>query len=133
MTPPAESRSAEPPSGVPSRPGIYISKSSGWDDHGWTSVPNMLLRDRAISWEAKGAFGWIASHREMIFRLKGDDLADAGPKGRDHARKMRRELEAAGWLSRAKHRNPDTGRWDIVVWTLHPLPVPAEQRTCLAA
>lgn len=114
---------------IPSAPGIYVAKAEGWGESAWTSSPNRLLRDPAISWEAKGAFGWIASHREMNYRLNGDALADAGPKGRDHARKMLRELEMHGWLTRVKHHNPETGRFDIVVWTVHPEPVPLKART----
>lgn len=114
------------------KPGIYFRKSSGWDENGWTSVPNQLLRDKTLSWDCKGAAGWIASHRET-FRMTGEDLASAGPKGRDHARKMLRELEERGWLTRERLRNPESGRFDIHVWTIHPAPVPVEERTALAA
>lgn len=111
------------------RPGlIYIRKDPSWDEHGWTSVPNAVLRDSSLSWEARGAFAWMASHR-TTFSLRSEDLAEAGPKGRNHAREMLRELEERGWLTRHKERNPDTGRHELTIYNLHPVQVPEAERT----
>ncbi|MGH3939749.1 MAG: hypothetical protein ACRDTG_14195, partial [Pseudonocardiaceae bacterium] len=113
---------------LPTEPGTYLRKAQSWDDEAWASVPNRLLRDQAVSWDAKGAFGWIASHRE-VYKLSAEDLASAGPKGRHHARDMLRELELHGYLTREPLRNPNTGAYDVHLWTLHPRPVPTDQRT----
>jgi hypothetical protein len=109
-------------------PGIYVVKDSDWDRHGWTSVPNALLRDTSIPWDCKGAFAWMSSHSKE-FTLKADDLADAGPKGRNHARDMIRTLEQHGWMSREKVRNPETGRYDVHLYKLHATPIPVSART----
>lgn len=111
------------------RPGtIFIRKDPSWDEHGWTSVPNAVLRDASLSWEARGAFAWMASHR-LTFSLRSEDIAEAGPKGRNHARDMLRELEEHGWLTRYKERDSDTGRHELTIYNLHPIQVPKAQRT----
>lgn len=114
------------------RAGIYVRKDPSWQEHAWTSVPNRLVRDKAISWESRGAFAWLASH-DQAFALRSEDLAAAGPKGRNHARDMLRELERHGWLTREKVRNPRTGRYDVHLYNLHPEPVPMERRTLVEA
>lgn len=110
------------------RAGIYVEKDDSWEEHSWTAVPNILLRNPALSWDAKAAYGWLASHSKK-FTLKAESLAEAGPKGRNHARDMLRELEEHGWLTRSKRRNSATGRYDVFVYRLHPIPVPEEART----
>ncbi len=117
------------PSKIPTVPGIYISKGEGWLAEAWTSVPNKLIRNTKIEWDAKGAFAWLASHQEMKFRVTAQMIADAGPRGRNHAYAMIRELEKWGWVTRHRLRNPETGRTDIQVYTLHPNPVAEEART----
>lgn len=107
---------------------IRIRKDDSWTEHGWTAVPNSILRDATISWDARAAFAWLASH-SMEFALSADSLAEAGPKGRNHARDMLRELERHGWLTRHKARNPENGRYDDYVYHLHPVQVPDAERT----
>lgn len=117
------------PSKIPTVPGIYISKGEGWLREAWTSVPNKLIRNPKIEWDAKGAFAWLASHQEMQFRVTAQMIAEAGPRGRNHAYDMIRELEKWGWVTRNRLRNPETGRTDIQVYKLHPNPVPDAERT----
>jgi hypothetical protein len=114
---------------IPTTPGIYIEKDESWLDHAWTSVPNALIRNSQVSWDAKGAFAWLASHQEMTFRITAQQIADAGTRGRNHAYAMVRELEEWGWVTRRRIQNPETGYNDIQVYKLHPAAVPAEQRT----
>lgn len=110
------------------RAGIYVEKDDSWDEFSWTAVPNAILRDPKLGWDSKAAYGWLASHSKT-FTLKAESLAEAGPMGRNHARAMLRELEEHGWLSRSRRRNPQTGRYDVFVYKLHPVPVAEEART----
>lgn len=114
---------------LPTVPGIYVEKDETWLQEAWTGVPNALIRNPDVSWDAIGAFAWLASHQEMTFRVTAQLLADAGPRGRNHAYEMVRELEKWGWLTRHRLRNPETGYTDIQVYRLHPKPVPVGQRT----
>jgi hypothetical protein len=114
---------------TPTVPGIYIQKDPGWLDEAWTSVPNALIRNMEVSWDAKGAYAWLASHQEMTFRVTAQLLAAAGPRGRNHAYEMVRELEKWGWLTRHRLRNPETGYTDIQVYRLHHRPMPLSERT----
>lgn len=108
--------------------GIYVEKDDSWNDHGWTSIPNAVIRHPHLSPDAKWAFSWFASHTET-YRIKADDLAEGGNKGRNHARNCIRELEEHGWLTRHKIRNEETGRYDVIKYKLHPAPVAEDQRT----
>lgn len=111
-----------------STPTIRVEKADEWDQEGWTSVPNALIRDTELDPDGKWAYSWCASHsKEFIFRA--DDLAAAGPKGRNHARESIRKCEKAGWMTRRKEHDPATGRITGTVYRLHPRPVAAELRT----
>ncbi|WP_156935043.1 hypothetical protein [Pseudonocardia spinosispora] len=106
-----------------------MAKDESWLRHAWTGIPNELIRNTEISWDAIGAFAWLASHQEMKFRFNAQTLADAGPRGRNHAHEVIRELERWGWLTRHRLRNPATGYTDIQVYRLYPRPVPVAERT----
>jgi hypothetical protein len=113
---------------MPTRPGTFMRRAPGWEQHGWTSIPNALARDESVDWDAKGGYLWIASHQELIFELDAEMLAAAGPRGRDHAYEMLRHLEWHGWLTRTRYRATD-GKGTVHIWTLHPMPVPVAERT----
>jgi hypothetical protein len=117
------------PSRIPTVPGTYIDKDDDWLEKAWTSVPNELIRHPEIEWDARAAYAWLASHQTMRFRVTAQTLADAGPRGRNHAYTMIRELEKWGWVTRHRLRNPETGRTDIQVYKLHREPVAEERRT----
>lgn len=114
---------------IPTIAGTYVAKDESWLRHAWTAIPNELIRNTEISWDAIGAFAWLASHQEMKFRFNAQTLADAGPRGRNHAYEVLRELERWGWLTRHRLRNPATGYTDIQVYRLHPRPVAVAERT----
>ena len=107
---------------------ITVRKGDDWRQHGWTSIPNAVIRSETLTPDAKWAFSWLASHTEN-FKFKADDLAAAGPKGRNHARESLRELEEHGWLTRHKVHDPETKRIDGMEYHLHAIPVPVEDRT----
>ncbi len=107
---------------------ITVEKADEWDVEGWTSVPNALIRDKILDPDGKWAFSWLASHSKT-FTFTAEDLAAAGPKGRNHARESIRKCEEQGWLTRRKAHDPITGRIVGVVYRLHPRPVSLEERT----
>lgn len=109
-------------------PGVYVEKDDTWFDDGWTAVPNAVIRHPRLTADAKWAYAWLASHT-ATFQITAELLAEAGPKGRNHARQCIRQLEEHGWLTRSKLRNPRTGRYDVTKYRLHPTPVPESRRT----
>lgn len=113
-------------------PTITVEKDQSWDHHGWTATPNALIRDVTLTPDAKWAFAWLASHN-TTFLFSADDLAKAGPKGRNHARAALRELEMHGWMTREKRTDPSTGRIVGTIYKLHPVPVPEQARTFVAS
>ncbi len=108
---------------------IRIRKNrQAWRGHGWTATPNALLLRSDISWEAKGAFGWMSlAADDPEFEVTARSLADAGPKGRDHAQKLVRELEQHGYLTR--QRIPDPDGTPVLHYDLHPIPVDDDHNT----
>jgi hypothetical protein len=113
---------------LPRSAGIYFRKADDWDRKGWTSVPNRLVRDPRLPWDSKGAYAWIASHQQLVYKLSAEELSGAGPRGRDHAYGMLRALEEGGWLTRQRYQ-ADDGRGTVQLWTLHGEPVPESERT----
>jgi hypothetical protein len=112
-----------------SRARIRITKDQDeWDLHGWSSVPNQLLRDDSLSVGARWAFAWMASHRPDFY-ITAADVAKAGAVGINKAEGFVKELETAGYVSRFYTRDPKKGWITGVEYRLHPMPLPAEQRT----
>lgn len=106
----------------------YVRKDPAeWQNDGWTSCPNRILRDRDLPWELRGVWCWLASHTEA-FEITGEVLWNAGPAGRDKSYGFLRALEERGLLTRHHEFDPTTGR-PVIRYDLHHRPVPDEQRT----
>lgn len=107
---------------------IEIRKDKlAWKHDGWTSVPNRVLRNNALSPSARWAFAWLVSHDDD-FMITAADIAEAGGIGIHAAEDLVYELEAAGYLLREFTRNAD-GRISGVVYTLVHKPVSEKLRT----
>ncbi len=105
-----------------------VKNRDAWRRQGWSATPNSLLLRSDISWDAKGAFGWLSlAADDPEFDVTAQALAAAGPRGRDHARGMVRELEQHGYLTR--ERSVTEGGEPVMVYELWPQPVPEDQRT----
>lgn len=82
----------------------------------FTQLPNAWLRDEDLSYRARGLLSMLMSH-ESGFRVTLKGIADSSPReGLDAMREAVRELEAAGYLRRSRHRN--TGRFEGDDWEL---------------
>lgn len=105
-----------------------VKNRDAWRRQGWSATPNSLLLRSDISWDAKGAFGWLSlAADDPEFDVTAQALAAAGPRGRDHARGMVRELEQHGYLTRERSITEDGA--PVMVYELWPQPVPEDQRT----
>lgn len=109
---------------------IRIKKDrDAWRRHGWTASPNALILRSDISWDARAAFGWLSlAADDPEFEVTAESLAAAGPKGRDHAQKMVRELEQHGFLTRYRMLDA-VNDVPVIVYELHPLPVDDDHNT----
>lgn len=75
----------------------------------FTQLPNALLRDRRLSWKARGLLAHLLSHVDG-WQADAESLAQAGPDGRSAILAAFKELEVAGYVERRKHR-VERGRW----------------------
>ncbi|MFJ4790796.1 hypothetical protein [Streptomyces sp. NPDC088794] len=72
----------------------------------FTQIANGLFRDARLSFRAKGIFGYVSTHRNG-WQVTIADLVRLGPDGREAVRTGLKELEAYGYLVRARLRRPD--------------------------
>lgn len=69
----------------------------------YTRIGNRLLRDRRLSFKAKGIFTWMASHKDG-FGVSPESIAAAGTDGISAVKSALRELEEHGYLTRSQVR-----------------------------
>lgn len=92
---------------------IRVDKSAG----NWDAIPRDLIDDDRLSLEARAVAMWFLSRPKdweirpaaMPFLLK-DATRCSGHVGRDFAKRILRELDLCGYLTRKQTRTP-TGRW----------------------
>ena len=100
----------------------------------FTILPNRVLRDHRLTWRARGILVYLLS-QPPGWQVRSEHLTTVGLEGRDAVRTALRELEAFGYIHRARRQNPD-GRWTsltIVSETPHvgnPVDIPAETERC---
>ncbi|MBF9069191.1 helix-turn-helix domain-containing protein [Streptacidiphilus fuscans] len=73
---------------------------------GFTTLPNYLLQDRRLSFNAKGVLVDLLS-RPDGWREDGRQIADSSPQGRGSVSKALRELARFGYYRVEKLRRPD--------------------------
>ena len=84
----------------------------------FTQIFNAALRDKRLSWRARGVLAGLLTHSDG-FGLNSNDLAKGGPhgpncsrgEGRDAVRAALKELEELGYLSRARSQDDSTKRF----------------------
>lgn len=71
----------------------------------FTQIDNRWLRDKRLSWKARGLLAWLSSHTAE-FQVSLDRIVKASDKdGREATRTAIQELEKAGYLIREKDRD----------------------------
>ena len=75
----------------------------------FTIVSNTIVRDHRLSWKARGLLIYLLSQPDH-WRASSAHLASISPEGIHAVRTGLKELEAAGYLRRARHQRPN-GTW----------------------
>lgn len=82
-----------------------IRGEHSFDSH-FTQIPNSWLRDRRLSYKARGLLAELLSH-SIGFQVSIGRLAAIGVDGKDSIASAIQELENAGYLYREQSRNPN--------------------------
>ncbi len=93
----------------------------------FTTLPNSLLRDKKLSFRARGVLAMVLSNAEE-WEVTQVWLRDQGPEGKQAVAASLRELEVEGYAVFAQERNK-AGVFVRSVWTFHDAPVEQAQRT----
>ena len=78
----------------------------------YVKIPNNLLRDKNLSWKAKGLYSWMACNKDN-FHFTINSIASQYPDGRDAIRSAMDELKKVGWLIYTKKGN-GWGKYHLV-------------------
>lgn len=101
-----------------------IRLSQDWNADGWVLVPRNIMRDRNLSWKAKGIVAFMASHQEG-FQVNRTFLEAAATDGKEALNSGLRELREAGYLTTEREHDED-GRFQGTSYMLHREPVGRE-------
>lgn len=80
----------------------------------FTVISNSIIGDHSLSWKARGLLIFLLSKPDH-WTTSAAHLTNMGPDGRDSVRTGLQELEARGYLVRAR-RQDSRGRWSTVTW-----------------
>lgn len=103
-----------------------IRLSQDWNADGWVLVPRNIMRDRSLSWKAKGIVAFMASHQEG-FQVNRSFLEAAATDGKEALNSGLRELREAGYLTTERVHDED-GRIQGSSYVLHREPGGRETR-----
>ena len=116
---PALARPITPPAPAAGGTIIRVSKDVS---HPYARVDNSVFTTRNLSPEARWALGYLLSKPDN-WELRMSDLQHQAGCGRDKARRLVRELEAAGHLVRCRtHRTDGRWIWESVIYEVPPFP-----------
>jgi hypothetical protein len=88
----------------------------------WTIIPNDLLQDKTLSWEARGLLCYLIS-RPKDWAVRKKDLENQSPVGEYAVATILKELEEARYIYRQKTRNKK-GQWVWITWVFdEPYPI----------
>ncbi|SMQ73505.1 hypothetical protein [Agreia sp. VKM Ac-1783] len=102
--------------------GGYIVRRMLDVDENYTTIPNAYLRDRRLSYKARGILGDLLSHKEGR-KVSLKELAGSPDDERDNAEGIAavrtgvNELERFGYLVRENQKARDSGKY-YTVWAL---------------
>lgn len=102
---------------------IYRSVQS----HDFTVLPNALLRNKALSFKARGMAAMLLSNRED-WNVYAGWIEEQGTEGREAVAAAMKELEAAGYMVFAEAPRVG-GKFMGGTWLVYDTPVPVDQIT----
>jgi hypothetical protein len=92
---------------------IRAEKSS---EHPYTVISDSMLRDKSLSWKARGLLSYILSNYDD-WSISISHLTNQAPDGKDSVRSAIDELIEAGYLKREQQRN-EKGRITGIEYTV---------------
>jgi hypothetical protein len=92
----------------------------------FTTLPNSLLQDKALSFRARGLLAMMLSMPDN-WQTYHSWITEQGQEGEEALRTAVRELEAAGYVTREQLR--EHGKVCGFLWKWHTSPIPVGERT----
>lgn len=87
---------------------------------GFAQVANGALRDRRLSWKARGVLAFALSHSDGYEATETWLIAASDRDGRDSVRSALRELEKFGYRKTTKVRGDSGQIRTVVAWFQYP-------------
>lgn len=79
-------------------------------ERGWTEIQNVVLRDKKLTFRARGVLVRLLSNADN-YRMTAQDLADESPgEGRQAVLAALKNLREAGYIVQKRHQD-ERGRW----------------------
>ena len=90
-------------------------------EENWTVLPNDMLCNKELSWEARGLLCYLLS-KPKDWTVRKKDLETQSPASEYVVKRILDELEKARYIRREKTRN-DKGQWEWHTWVFdEPIP-----------
>lgn len=93
----------------------------------FVQLPNAMLRDRSLSYKARGILAMLLSNKDTWEVNKGY-LQEMGTEGREAIQSAICELEARGYM-RYLPQGRDGGKFVVSIWHVYDTPCPINERT----
>ncbi len=91
------------------------------EDTGFCMIKNSILKDKRLSWKAKGIMSFLLSHSNSWIFYKSELMKHSDKDGRESFTSGIRELKETGYLEIIKIKN-DKGQFIGNQWLLHNSP-----------
>lgn len=86
-------------------------------NNSYTNISNQLVRDKRLSWKARGIFCYLWSQADN-WQFYISEIANHAPEGKESLQNGIKELEKYGYLKRLDKHSKQNGKFEGKAWLL---------------